>query len=52
MGVRSGMRGPRMLKWVEMLLADRDARVALQKPTPEGVRGRYFVEQRRRAAEV
>ncbi len=52
-GVRGGMRGPRMLKWVEMLLADHDARVAREeKATPEGVRGRYFVMQRRRAAEA
>lgn len=53
-GVRSGMRGPRMLKWVEQLLADRDARVLREseKATPDGVRGRYMLLQRRKALEV
>ena len=29
-GVREGIRGPVMLKWVEQLLADRDERVRLE----------------------
>ena len=28
-GVREGIRGPVMLKWVEQLLADRDERIRL-----------------------
>jgi hypothetical protein len=43
-GVRSGMRGPLMLKWVAMLLADHDARVSAPMPSekrrggPKGAR--------------
>jgi hypothetical protein len=53
-GVRSGLRGPVQTKWLGQLLADRDARVArdAEKATPEGVRGRYFLAQRRKALEV
>jgi hypothetical protein len=53
-GVRSGLRGPVQTKWVEMLLADRDARANrdAERATPEGVRGRYFLAQRRKLLEV
>lgn len=30
-GVRDGIRGPVMLKWIELLLADRDERVRLER---------------------
>jgi hypothetical protein len=42
-GVKSGLRGPVLLKWVKQLLADRDERVRLEREraTPERVRGRY-----------
>ena len=30
-GVKSGLRGPVMLKWIEQLLADRDERVRLER---------------------
>jgi hypothetical protein len=42
-GVKSGLRGPVLLKWVEQLLADRDERVRLEleRATAERVRGRY-----------
>jgi hypothetical protein len=30
-GVKQGLRGPVLLKWVEQLLADHDARVRLER---------------------
>jgi hypothetical protein len=38
-GVREGIRGPVMLKWIEQLLADRDERIRLadeEKKKSEG----------------
>jgi hypothetical protein len=31
LGVKSGLRGPVLLKWVEALLRDRDERVELER---------------------
>ena len=42
-GVRDGLRGPLVLKWVELLLGDHDERVRLEKErtSPDRMRDRY-----------
>lgn len=39
-GVREGVRGPVMLKWIEQLLADRDERIRLADQEKKKERGR------------
>jgi hypothetical protein len=37
-GVKEGIRGPVMLKWIELLLEDRDERVRLERERAKGRR--------------